>query len=184
MVLLLLPSFSLFLFLFFPPFASSFSLLYSFVRSFEFYFPLDNCVRTFVCILPSGVQMRMALCLACLLACRSFDTFTFCIKCEWLYCLETTLDDVVCSMFNVQGGWRSPLVIALLLPYLYSSNNKIICFFFFSSFSIYLNSISSIFSPIKTEEKNKRQKKRPHTVEIPFWHISIFQLYSRDIYIV
>lgn len=160
MVLLPLPSFSLFLFRFFPPFASSFSLLYSFVRSFEFYFPLDNCVGTFVCILPSGVQMRMALCLAYLLACRSFDTFTFCIKCEWLYCLETTLDDVVCSMY------KSGDVVPLLSHFfyrIYTVQITKLFVFSFSTFSIYLNSISPIFSPIKTEEKNKRQKKRPHS---------------------
>lgn len=163
MVLLPLPSFSLFLFLFFPPFASSFSLLYSFVRSFEFYFPLDNCVRTFVCILPSGVQMRMALCLACLLACRSFDTFTFCIECEWLYCLETTLDDVVCSMYIVQGGWRSPLVIALLLPYLYSSNNKIICFFLLFLFNLLEFHLFYLFTHQNRREKQETKKATTHS---------------------
>lgn len=142
-----LPFFSLFLFLFFSPFASSFSLLYSFVRSFEFYFPLDNCVRTFVCILPSGVQMRMAL----YLTCPSFDTFTFCIKLLRNHAGR-------CSLFNILGKWRSPLVIALLLPYLYSSNNKIICFFSLHIFNLLKFHLFYLFTHQNRREKQETKK--------------------------
>lgn len=63
-----------------------------------------------------------------------------------------------CSLFNVQVGWRSPLVIALLLPYLYSSNNKIICFFFLYIFNLLKFHLFYLFTHQNRREKQETKK--------------------------
>lgn len=109
-----------------------------------------------MCILPSGVQMRMVLCLAYLLACRSFDTFTFCIKCEWLYCLETTLDDVVCSMYK--AGDVVPLLSHFFYRIYTVQITKLFVFFFLYIFNLLKFHLFYLFTHQNRREKQETKK--------------------------